>query len=185
MGIIAVTIIFLCICVDNMVCANMSAMKMTSEKKSIFSIKMALFFAGFNALFFGSGYLLSIVFFRGWVHFANHWVAFAFTLLLGIKFMLESIEKSPSFSNLDADDHRKMLKVSSVFGLNALLVGYAVETMDKAFFPQVLILLFITFAMTLLGFHLGNNTSKTIASKKVEMVAGLVLIVMAVSLIIV
>ena len=99
--------------------------------------------------------------------------------------MLESIEKSPSFSNLDADDHRKMLKVSSVFGLNALLVGYAVETMDKAFFPQVLILLFITFAMTLLGFHLGNNTSKTIASKKVEMVAGLVLIVMAVSLIIV
>ena len=38
MGIIAVTIIFLCICVDNMVSANMSAMKMTPEKKSVFSI---------------------------------------------------------------------------------------------------------------------------------------------------
>ncbi|WP_428071038.1 manganese efflux pump MntP family protein [Candidatus Avelusimicrobium alvi] len=185
MGIIAVTIIFLCICVDNMVSANMSAMKMTSERKSVFSIKMALFFAGFNALFFGLGYLVSIIFFRDWVYFAHNWVAFAFILLLGIKFMLESIEKSPSFSNLDADDNRKMIKVSSVIGLNSFLVGYAVETMDKSFFPQVLILLFVTFAMTLLGFHLGSKTTKTIASKKVELIAGLILIVMAVRLIIV
>lgn len=185
MGIIAVTIIFLCICVDNMVSANMSAMKMTSERKSVFSIKMALFFAGFNALFFGLGYLVSIIFFRDWVYFAHNWVAFAFILLLGIKFMLESIEKSPSFSNLDADDNRKMIKVSSVIGLNSFLVGYAVETMDKSFFPQVLILLFVTFVMTLLGFHLGSKTTKTIASKKVELIAGLILIVMAVRLIIV
>lgn len=185
MGIIAVTIIFLCICVDNMVSANMSAMKMTSERKSVFSIKMALFFAGFNALFFGLGYLVSIIFFRDWVYFAHNWVAFAFILLLGIKFMPESIEKSPSFSNLDADDNRKMIKVSSVIGLNSFLVGYAVETMDKSFFPQVLILLFVTFAMTLLGFHLGSKTTKTIASKKVELIAGLILIVMAVRLIIV
>ncbi len=99
--------------------------------------------------------------------------------------MLESIEKSPSFSNLDADDNRKMIKVSSVIGLNSFLVGYAVETMDKSFFPQVLILLFVTFAMTLLGFHLGSKTTKTIASKKVELIAGLILIVMAVRLIIV
>ena len=185
MGIIAVTIIFLCICVDNMVSSNMSAMKMTPEKKSVFSIKMALFFAGFNALFFGIGYLLSILFFHDWVHFANNWIAFAFILLLGIKFMLESIEKSPSFSNIDVDDNKKMVKVSSVIGLNSLLVGYAVETMDKSFFPQVLILLIITFALTLLGFHLGSRTSKVVTSKKIELIAGLVLIVMAVSQIIV
>ena len=39
MGIIAVSIIFLCICVDNMVSANMSAMKMSPEKKSVFRLK--------------------------------------------------------------------------------------------------------------------------------------------------
>ena len=167
MGIIAVSIIFLCICVDNMVSANMSAMKMSPEKKSVFSVKMTLFFSCFNALFF-----------------AHNWVAFAFVLLLGIKFMLESIEKSPSFSNLDADDNRKMIKVSSVFALNAFLVGYAVETMEKAFFPQVLILFVLTFLMTLIGFHLGSQSSKTIASKKVELASGIVLIVMAVRLII-
>lgn len=185
MGIITVTVIFLCICVDNMVSANMSAMKLTSENKSIFSIKMALFFTAFNGLFFGLGYLISILFFRNWVHFAHNWVAFAFILLLGIKLMLESIEKSPSFTNLEVRDTNKMFKISSLLGLNSFLVGYAVETMDKSFFPQVIILMIITLALTLLGFHLGNASSKTIISKKVEFVSGIVLTLIAISLIIV
>lgn len=185
MGIIAVTIIFICICVDNMVSANMSAVKMTSSKQSIFSIKMALFFAGFNALFYGLGFLISRVFFHNWVYFAQNWVAFAFILLLGIKFMLESIEKSPSFSDLEADDNRKMIKVSSLMGLNAFLVGYAVETMGKAFFPQVILLAVITFVLTLLGFHLGGKNPQTVTSKKVELVAGIILLIMAIRLIVV
>lgn len=36
MGIIAVTIIFLCICVDNMVSANMSSIKMKTDVKIFF-----------------------------------------------------------------------------------------------------------------------------------------------------
>lgn len=185
MGIITVTIIFICICVDNMVSANMSSVKMSSDKRSIFSIKMALFFTGFNALFYGIGFLVGRIFFHDWVYFAHNWVAFAFLLLLGIKFMLESIEKSPSFSDLEADDNRKMIKVSSLIGLNSFLVGYAVETMGKAFFPQVIILMVISFMMTLLGFHLGSPNSKTVASKKIELVAGIVLLIIAITLIVV
>ena len=185
MEMFAVVLVFVCICVDNMVCANMTAMKLDAENKNIFSIKMALFFSGFNALFFGVGYLLSIIFFREWVSFVHNWVAFAFLLLLGIKFMLESIEKSPSFTNLETDDTRKLIKVSSLMGLNSFLVGYAVETMDTSFFPQVAFLLIITFCLTLLGFHLGNKNSKTVASKKVELIAGILLVIMGVRLIIV
>lgn len=183
MGIISVIIIFVCICVDNMVSANMSAMKMTPEQKSVFSIKTALCFSIFNALFFGLGYLISIIFFRDWVHLNHNWVAFAFLLLLGIKLMLESIEKSPSFSNADLDDVKKLFKVSVLAALNAFLVGYAVETMDTSCFPQLVFLFLITFGMTLLGFHLGNQNSKTIVSKKIELIAGIILIVMAVKLI--
>ena len=185
MGIISVLIIFICICVDNMVSANMSSMKMESENRSVFSIKMALFFSGFNGLFFGLGYVISILFFRDWVYLAHNWVAFAFLLLLGIKFMLESIEKSPSFNNVDAKNTRKLIKVSALIGLNSFLVGYAVETMDTSCFPQLVFLMLTTFGMTLFGFHLGNPSSKTIASKKGEMLAGLVLIVMAIRLILV
>ena len=183
MGIISVIIIFICICVDNVVCANMSAMKMNPEQKSVFSIKVALAFASFNALLFGLGYLISIVFMRDYVSPARNWVAFAFLLLLGIKFMLESIEKSPSFYTTDTANTKKLLKVSFLMGLDAFLVGYAVETMNTSCFPQLVFLFIITFGLTLLGFHLGNQNSKTIISKKAELVAGLILIIMSIRLI--
>ena len=180
MGIIAVTIVFACICVDNMVSANMSSMKITNDKRSVFSIKMALFFTLFNVLFYGIGFLIGRVFFHNWVYFAHNWVAFAFLLLLGIKFMLESIEKTPSFTDLEVNDTGKMIRVSSIFGLNAFMVGFTVEALGKAFFPLVVILGIVTFMLTLLGFHLGGPNSQTIASKKVELIGGIILLVMAI-----
>ena len=188
MGIITVTIIFICICVDNMVSANMSSVKMSSDKRSIFSIKMALFFTGFNALFYGIGFLVGRIFFHDWVYFAHNWVAFAFLLLLGIKFMLESIEKSPSFSDVDAGNTGKLIKVSVLLGMNCFLVGYALETMGRTFFPEVLLLLLLTFVLTLLGTHLGGGAEqnhKTLLIKRVELVAGIVLIMMGIRLIII
>ena len=185
MGIISAIIIFICICVDNMVSANMSAVNMVKANKSVFSVKMALFFTGFNILLLGVGYLVSLVFFHSWVYFAHNWVAFAFLLLLGIKLLLESIEKSPSFKDEDEGNVGKLIKVSFLLSLNSFLVGYAMETMDCSFFPQVLILLVISFVMTLLGSHLGGKQPKNLISKKIELVAGLILIIMAIRLIII
>ncbi len=184
MGIIAMIIIFICLCTDNMVTANMSAMKMDLKTKSIFSIKAALFFAGFNALFFTIGYIFSIIFFRN--HFAQvaSWIAFAWLLLLGIKYMLETIEKSPSFKEDETNDTKKMLYVSTLTGVQFFLVGWPLELTGHNWFPQVLFLLVITFGMTVLGFHLGTKNSKTILSKKAGFVAGLILVIMAIRMII-
>ena len=184
MGLIAMIIIFICLCTDNMVTANMSAMNMELKTKSIFSIKAALYFAGFNGLFFTLGYIFSIIFFRPYFVPENNWIAFAFLLLLGIKYMLETIEKSPSFKETEVNDWRKMLRVSALSGVQFFLVGYPLELMNKSWFPQILFLLVITFLMTILGFHLGSKNSKTILSKKAEFVAGLILAVMAVRLIV-
>ena len=73
MGLVAVIIIFICLCTDNMVTANMSAMNMELKTKSVFSIKAAFYFAGFNALLFTIGYIFSIVFFRDYFVHANNW----------------------------------------------------------------------------------------------------------------
>ena len=189
MGLLSVLIIFLCVCVDNMVSANMSSARMTKENKTVFSVKLALFFTAANVIFLGLGYLVSIIFFRNWVYFAHNWVAFAFLLLLGIKLMLESIEKTPSFTDSDVSSFGKLLKVSILIGLNCFLVGYALETMDRGFFPEVILLLITTFLMTLLGSHLGSGADskkdKTLLSKRFELAAGIVLIIMAIRLIII
>lgn len=183
MGIIAVIIIFICLCTDNMVTANMSGMNMELKTKSVFSIKTALFFAGVNALLFTLGYLFALLFFRRYFVPAAHWIGFAFVLLLGIKYMLEAIEKSPSFREKEVDDSKKMWRVSLLAGSQFFFIGYPLQLMDKGWFPQVFFLLVITFLMTILGFHLGGKTSKNIISKKMEFVAGLILIIMAIRLI--
>lgn len=184
MGLIAVIIIFICLCTDNMVTANMSAMNLDPKAKSVFSIKAAFYFAGFNALIFTAGYLFSMIFFRSYFVHANNWIAFAFLLLLGIKYMLETIEKSPSFKAGEVDDNKKMVRVSALSAAPYFLVGYALELMDKGWFPQVLFLIVLTFGLTVLGFHLGSKTSKSIVTKKAEFVAGLILVIMAIRLII-
>lgn len=184
MGIIAVIIIFICLCTDNMVIANMSAMKMDLKTKSVFSIKAGFFFAGFNALAFVFGYLFSIVFFRGYFVRAANWIGFAFLLLLGIKYLLETVEKSPSFKEEEADDGKKMVRVAALTAAQFFLVGYPLELLGKGWFPQALFLVIITFLMTVLGFHLGTKTSKSVFSKKAEFIAGLVLVVMSIRLII-
>ena len=184
MGIIAMIIIFICLCTDNMVTANMSAMNMEPKTKSIFSIKAALCFSGFNALFFTIGYILGFLFFHSYFVRVNNWIAFAFLLLLGIKYLLEAIEKSPSFRENEAGDNGKIWRVSLITASQFLLVGYPLELMGKSWFPQILFLLIITFLMTILGFHLGNKNSKHIFSKKAEFVAGLILVIMAIRLII-
>ena len=185
MGILIIILIFICIGVDNMVSANMSAMKITTANRSVFSVKLATFFTLFNALWYFIGYVLSGFFFHSWTQRSPNWIAFAFILLLGIKLILESIEKSPSFSNTDMDSTKKMTKVALEIGLNSLLVGFAAETMERSFFPQIMILMVITFLMSLIGFHLGKETSKTIVSKKGELLSGIVLIFVALSLIVV
>ena len=184
MGMIAMIIIFICLCTDNMVTANMSAMNMEPKTKSVFSIKAALCFAGFNVLFFTIGYIIAILFFHAYFARVNNWIAFAFLLLLGIKYLLETIEKSPSFKENEAGDNGKIWRVSLISASQFLLVGYPLELMGKSWFPQALFLLIISFLMTILGFHMGGKTSKNIVSKKVEFVAGLVLVVMAIRLII-
>ena len=189
MSLLTVFIIFACICVDNMVTAQMSSAKMNKENKTVFSVKLALFFTGANVVFLGLGYLAGSIFFHNWAHVAPYWVAFAFLLLLGIKLMLESIEKSPSFGDGDIGSLRKLIKVSVLIGLNSFLAGYALETMAQGFFPEVILLLVTTFLMTLLGAHLGTNSEtqpqKTLLSKRLELAAGVVLCVIAICLIII
>ena len=184
MGLIAIIIIFICLSTDHMVTANMSAMKMDLKTKSVFSIKAAFFFAGFDALFFTIGYVASIMFFRNYFASAGNWIAFSFILLLGVKYMLETVEKSPSFKEEEADDTQKLIRVAVLSSAQFLFLGYPLELVGKSWFPQVLFLIVISFLMTILGFHLGSKSSKTIRSKKIQFVAGLILTIMGIRMII-
>lgn len=183
MSIFLLIIIFLCLCVDNMVVANMSAMKPQNDAvRSSLSLKIALMFASFNALLLLGGFLLGYI----WTAISTPgpkavaWVSFMFVTLTGIKMLLESIEKSPSFSAADAGLNAKMVKVACLCALNFALIGVVIKITDGAFIGALCLLFVITFGLSSLGFSLGKPKEKSIASKKLEAMAGIILIISAI-----
>ncbi|ACC98875.1 putative membrane protein [Elusimicrobium minutum Pei191] len=180
----AVFIMFICLCVDNMVMANMSAMKpQNNDVRSSLSLRISLSFSIFHVLFFLVGYGFAALlkpYPHTWI--AGAWIAFAFILLIGIRLLMETVEKSPSFSVADKDMNPKLLKTSALLALNSLMIGFAmcVMAVEYQLFWPAFSLFAISMIMSMIGFLTGKPESKKISSKIFESIAGLIMIVLAV-----
>jgi len=171
-----------------MVMANMSGMKpQNNGVRSRLSLRIALSFSIFHVLFMVIGYLLAALFWpadRSWL--AASWVAFSFIALIGIRLLLETVEKSPSFSVADSDVNVKLIKTSAWLALNTLMIGFAMRIMPHyGLFWPVFILFAVSMIMSLLGFIVGKPDSKKISTKVVESAAGILMIIMAIRLLII
>ncbi len=177
-----ILIIFLCIAVDNMVVANMSGMKpQNNDVRSSLSLKIAIMFVVFNVLLLLVGYFLGYLWIsQGFGPRAVAWVTFAFITLIGIRMLLESIEKSPSFAITDAGLNGKLVKVALLIALNFMMVGFVMKITGAGIAWSFFALVFISIAAGVLGFGLGTPDAKSIASKKMEAVAGITLIIAAI-----
>jgi len=187
MELLAVTFMFIFLCVDNMVMANMSGMKpQNNDVRSRMSLKIAFSFSLFHVIFLVIGWLLAALFWpAGRTFLAASWVAFAFIALIGIRLLLETVEKSPSFSAADEGVNKKIIKTSAWLALNTLMIGFAMKIMNAShLFWAVFILFAVSMVMSLLGFLTGKPDSKKISTKIAESIAGVAMIVMAIRLII-
>jgi|GEM_PF-1654346 len=184
----AVSIMFICLCVDNMVMANMSGMKpQNNDVRSRLSLRIALSFSIFHVLLFVVGYAIAMLIWSPVRSaMASVWVSFAFIALIGIRLLLETVEKSPSFSVADEGVNKKLIKTSIWLALNTLMIGFAVRIMAAtyALFWPIFILFAVSMILSLLGFLIGKPDSKKISTKIVESAAGIVMIIMAVRILI-
>jgi len=184
----AVGIMFICLCVDNMVMANMSGMKpQNKEVRSRLSLRIALSFSIFHVLFLVLGYLIAmLIWSSSRSGMASVWVTFCFVTLIGIRLLLETVEKSPSFSVADEGVNKKLIKASAWLALNTLMLGFVIRVMAVPYslFWPVFILFAASMVMSLVGFLIGKPESKKISTKIVESAAGIVMIIMAVRILI-
>ncbi|WP_428897525.1 Putative Mn2+ efflux pump MntP [Parelusimicrobium proximum] len=184
MELIPVIIMFVCLCVDNMVVSNMSAMKTSnSESRNSLSVKIAMMFAVCHLLFLMLGYFLGFLF-PADNALAAVWVSFAFIFLIGARLLLESIEKSPSFSITDSDINLKMVKVSILIAANSGMIGFALKIMGRGLVWPLFILFFISLIMSMVGFAIGKPDAKEIGSKKLQALAGIIMIILALRIVI-
>ena len=187
MELLAVCIMFMCLCVDNMVMANMSGMKRENDNvRSRFSLRIALTFSLAHALFLIFGYLIAWLMapsFPGSAA-AGAWIAFAFVALIGIRLLLETVEKSPSFASGDPEVNSKLIKTSILLALNSAMLGFAMSAagVEYNFLIPALMLFAVSMAFSLTGFLIGKPDAKKISTKMAESAAGIIMIILAVRL---
>lgn len=175
-------IISLCIAVDNMVIANMSGAKPQNKTScNNLAFKIALLFMTFNCAMLIAGYIVGYIWTGGnWGPKTVAWVSFAFIALIGVRLLLESIEKSPSFSISDEGLNKKLVKVSALVACNYALLGFVVYIGGGDLMWNLFLLLIISLASGILGFSLGKPSAKTnVSGKKIETVAGIILVACA------
>jgi len=171
-----------------MVMANMSGMKpQNNEVRSRLSLRIAVSFSVFHVIFLLLGYLLAALLWphsRNWL--SSVWVSFAFITLIGIRLLLETVEKSPSFSVADSDVNKKLIKTSVWLAINTLMIGFVLRIMkiDYSLFWPIFIVFAVSMIMSLVGFLVGRPESKKISTKIVESAAGIIMIIMAIRLLI-
>lgn len=191
MGFFSVLLMFICLCADNMVMANMSAMKPENEKnRNTLSLKIALMFSVFHIIFLILGYFAAYLLTSVWGDYswlAKVWISFAFVMLIGIRLLVETVEKSPSFSIHDSDMNSKLINTSILLGLNSMLIGFAIQIMNQSyhFFWALVSLFVISLIMSMIGFFMGRPDAKKIPSKVVECFAGGLMIILAVRILII
>ena len=138
------------------------------------ALTMGAWFGGFQAVMPLLGWVggLSL---RKYIAGVDHWVAFGLLSFLGCKMIYESFKLEADENPRDPLDVRVLLVLSLATSIDAFAVGISFAMIGTPIAAPVIIIGAITFCMTFAGVRIGAAGSHFF-EKKVEIVAGLVLI---------
>ncbi|MBU4332947.1 MAG: manganese efflux pump MntP family protein [Candidatus Omnitrophica bacterium] len=115
---------------------------------------------------------------RSFVHMIegiDHWLAFGLLSLVGVKMIMEA-GKIDSLERSDSNvSYRVLMILSIATSIDALVVGLSLSFLNVSIIMPVVIIGIITFVMSYAGFFIGNKFGEFF-EKKIEIVAGLILI---------
>jgi putative Mn2+ efflux pump MntP len=109
------------------------------------------------------------------------WIAFSFLFLIGVRLLLESVEKSPSLNYTDIVQNSYMIRVAVQSSVDYFFLGFVLALVSGG---SLLLALFISaifsfLAMTL-GLSHGHSFAKTVLGNRLQRVAGVIVVIIAV-----
>jgi putative Mn2+ efflux pump MntP len=115
----------------------------------------------------------------------DHWVAFALLVLIGGKALWESSRPADEKRDCSADPTRgiSLVVLAIATSIDALAVGITFSLLDVSIWLPVIVIGLVTAAFTVAGMLLGNRLGLRFG-KRIEAVAGLVLITIGVKILI-
>jgi len=143
---------------------------------------IGVFFGGFQAVMPVLGWLAGRTL-SPHVLAADHWVAFALLMFVGIKmlyesFKIKSLEENPNPLNLSI-----LLVLSVATSIDALAVGLSLSFLNTPIAAPALIIGGVAFVLSFLGVYIGNYMGSSFENK-LEALGGLILIGIGVKILI-
>lgn len=145
-------------------------------------LKMAIFFGVFQGLMPLIGWLVGGRL-SGLIMSADHWIAFGILWVIGLKMIVQSLQKGELVKKTDIRDLHVLLSLSVATSIDALIMGVSFGVIQVNIFKVVFLITVVTFGITVIGAKLGQKTS-LIPPKKAELVGGIVLLAIGLEILI-
>ena len=157
------------------VCKGLS-MKRIDKK---YTLLIALFFGGFQALMPLLGYFLGSQF-SFYIEKIDHWVVFLLLALIGGNMIKESREAAEE-ETYRGIDYKELLLLAVATSIDALAVGITFAFLRVEIVPAVLLIGCTTFVLSLFGVVVGNLFGARYKSRA-ELTGGIILILIGVKI---
>lgn len=185
MGIYTLILSLLCISAGTFAVGVVTGGKLGSCYKKDVALKTSFVFVAIGLLAIAVAFILGRLL-SPWVSSVSDWLIFVMLFLVAVQLMLESIEKSPSLNFTDIIQNTYMVRVAVQTALPSFFIGFAVSLSGG---NMILVALFFsalfTFITVLLGIVHGNTFNKTVLHSRLQLIAGIVMLVLAVRFLIV
>lgn len=145
------------------------------------SLKVALWFGGFQALMPLIGYFLGISF-SELVSSVDHWIAFVLLGFIGGNMIRESLSKEEVCRNPDFS-FKTMLAMAVATSIDALAIGVSFAFLGVNIWVAVSLIGIVTALMSAVGLRIGNLFGCRYKSKA-EFAGGIILVIMGVKILI-
>ena len=179
MDILSIALIAIGLSIDDFA-VSISYGIVTTQHRKKSAIMIASFFAGFQMLMPAIGYFVGFRLNEALMGI-NYWIAFGLLAFIGAKMIYDSTKKKNAHeASLKL---HSLLIISIVTSIDALMVGLSFAFIQTEIFLPVLLIGFVTFLLSFVGFFFGCGIGR-IFGNRIKVVGGLVLIAIGIRILI-
>ncbi|MFH0841715.1 MAG: manganese efflux pump MntP family protein [Bacteroidota bacterium] len=142
--------------------------------------RIAIVLAVFQAGLLVAGYFLGS-FVSGFMQAADHWVALALLLFLGIRMMVEGIRRKKEEKPRDYTKPLELITVAVGTSIDAFAVGISFAILDLQIWLSGIIIGTVTFLASMTAIRIGKSAGKKLG-QRVEIAGGLILIAIGIKI---
>ena len=184
MSILTIVLVLLCISIGCFAIGAMSGGKLGGAYNSAVTLKTALVFVVANLISLSLSFIVGRLLFE-WYYAVVTWLAFALMFIIGVRLLLESIERTPSLNYTDIVQSNYLIRVAVQGSVDSFMFGFTLALFFGGrigvFMLALLISAIFNFFSTILGLSHGHAFPRTVIGKRLELLAGIVMVIISIS----